>query len=364
MKGRRLLVVVLSVAVVVVLVWLLLPRETRTPIAETFESTAERTATSQPATDTPTDVGRQSAQPVARSRAETSKGGADEAVRDYVANKLADPEYDWKQPINFYGKAVDENEQPVEGASAHFKWTDLSANGTSEHQTVSDAAGLFSMENQKGKRLSVTVSKGDYYSTADARLASYEYANPADGLLTPEPNRPVIFHLRKKGETQPLVVMRGNMNVPGVGRKFALPTNGHPVGIDLLRGKAVAAGGPVEVQCWIANESGRFNEPYDWQYKITVPGGGISPATNEFNFEAPVEGYQPAVAGEVRKDLEWLWANKTEKSFFVRLADGKYALINFVIYAGRNPFCQIESFVNPSGSRNLELDPDNIIIAQ
>ena len=53
-------------------------------------------------------------------------------VTRYVQNVLADPQYDWKQPINFYGKVVDENNQPVEGASADFSWTDLSPNGTSK----------------------------------------------------------------------------------------------------------------------------------------------------------------------------------------------------------------------------------------
>jgi hypothetical protein len=87
-----------------------------------------------------------------------------------------------------------------------------------------------------------------------------------------------------------------------------------------------------------------------------VPDGGISPATNEFNFETLVEGYQLDVAVEVRRDLERGWASETEGNFFVRLADGKYALMKFTIYAGRTPFCLIESYVNPSGSRNLELD--------
>lgn len=364
MKGRRFLVIVLLLALTAMLVWLLLPHEVETPPNETSEQVAKGNATSQPQTSVRLDMGRKEAQPLERSRALASKASTDEALREYVAKRIADPEYDWKQPINFYGKVVDESEQPVEGASADFKWTDLSSNGTSEYHTVSDASGLFSMVSQKGKRLTVTASKPGYYSAADARLASFEYANPADGLFMPDPKHPVIFHLRRKGETEPLVVMRGNMNVRGVGRKFALPTNGVPAGIDLLRGRNVVTGGQVEVQCWIANESGRFNEPYNWQYKVSVPGGGICPATNEFNFEAPIEGYQPDMEVEVRSDLDRAWPNKTEGNFFLRLADGKYALMKFTIYAGRNPFCIVESFVNPSGSRNLELDPDKIIIAQ
>src|ERR1041384_415618 len=46
-------------------------------------------------------------------------------VIDYTRKSLADPQYDWKQPINFYGKVVDENDAPVPGASIHFDWTTL-----------------------------------------------------------------------------------------------------------------------------------------------------------------------------------------------------------------------------------------------
>ena len=35
--------------------------------------------------------------------------------------------------------------------------------------------------------------------------ATFEYANPADGLFTPYPANPVVFHLRKKGHGENLV---------------------------------------------------------------------------------------------------------------------------------------------------------------
>lgn len=99
-------------------------------------------------------------------------------------------ERNWKAqlsaPINFFGKVLDENEQPVATATVGFTWNDLppeeeTTNFTGESftpfaymhssksQTTSDAQGLFSLVDKKGKGLSVTVSKAEYYPTASAR---------------------------------------------------------------------------------------------------------------------------------------------------------------------------------------------------
>ena len=93
-----------------------------------------------------------------------SKSNFDDAVNQFVERTQADPTYEWKQPINFYGKVVDQDGMPIEGASVDFSWTDLSPEGTSQHHTVSDSSGLFAMLNQRGKRLSVTARKEGYYS--------------------------------------------------------------------------------------------------------------------------------------------------------------------------------------------------------
>lgn len=128
-----------------------------------------------------------------------------EDVLRYVQNVQADPQYDWKQPINFYGSVLDENNQPVSGATASFEWTDLSQKGTSKATAISDANGFFSLTDQQGKRLFVDVAKDGYYSSGNARGAAFEYANPGDGLFTPDAANPVVFHLRKKGEAAQLI---------------------------------------------------------------------------------------------------------------------------------------------------------------
>jgi len=71
---------------------------------------------------------------------------------------------DWRTPIEFYGKVVDENTNPVSGAQIDFDANDTSAEGTSFYHTQSDADGLFSIKNIQGKILGVKVNKEGYYS--------------------------------------------------------------------------------------------------------------------------------------------------------------------------------------------------------
>ena len=80
-------------------------------------------------------------------------------VTRYVQNVLADPQYDWKQPINFYGKVVDENRASVQGAGIHFSWNNLSPEGTAQADTKSDENGFFSLTERQGKRLYIEISR-------------------------------------------------------------------------------------------------------------------------------------------------------------------------------------------------------------
>src|SRR5262249_33218819 len=165
-----------------------------------------------------------------------------QSVVDYTRNSMADPQYDWKQPINFYGKVVDENDVPVPDVSVNFTWNDLSPTGTSHASATSDENGLFSLTGQHGKRLSVTASKPGYYSAGDARAASFEYANPADGLFTPDPNNPVLLHLRKRGVGVDLITSRyGMKSYFGV----TAPMDGTTVRVDLLERKSGGQGGEL-----------------------------------------------------------------------------------------------------------------------
>ena len=86
------------------------------------------------------------------------------------------------RPINFYGKVVDENDQPVSGATAHFIWDGGVTNnnprpftdtGKISADVTTDSAGLFSLTNAIGTELDVSVGKAGYYISRRSRGVQY-----------------------------------------------------------------------------------------------------------------------------------------------------------------------------------------------
>ena len=55
------------------------------------------------------------------------------------------------------------------------RWTDISAAGTTEKFTQTDAQGMFSLIDEKGKNLGVHVSKDGYHAVGGGR-ANFVYA--------------------------------------------------------------------------------------------------------------------------------------------------------------------------------------------
>jgi hypothetical protein len=264
----------------------------------------------------------------------------------------------WRTPINFFGRVLDENERPVEKASIHFEWNDLSDKGTSENRTSSDAEGLFSLTGRTGKGMSLTITKDGYYTPEESRYPSFEYGNPYRHFV-PEPDKPIVFHLRKKGTAEPLIHIQATL---GGSKDFIISRDGTPVEISLKTGKAAPVGhGDLKVECWTDDRGKTPGQKYDWKCRITVPNGGILPYVNEFPFQAPLDGFQTSDEINMPATMDQAWVRDAKRSYFLKLANGDYARINFEMIAAGGHFFSIESFLNPSGSRNLEFDPDNTI---
>ena len=72
----------------------------------------------------------------------------------------------WQAPIEFYGKVVDENSNPVAKVNIHFSWYDIPAkDGERTADTQSDSEGMFSLHGKHGPSLTVGFSKEGYYSS-------------------------------------------------------------------------------------------------------------------------------------------------------------------------------------------------------
>lgn len=270
-------------------------------------------------------------------------------VEEYVKRSMEDLQYDWKQPINLYGRVVDETNNPVVNANAHFQWTDLSPTGTSQADVKSDENGFFSFTNRRGKRLSVEVYQSGYYETSTSRC-SFEYANPADGLFHADPNNPVIFHLRKRGVGVELVT-----SVQGTGINsdlhLALPANGSPVFIDLFN-RQIGDSGQLKTEAWKEPKNFKTGQN-NWGIRLTVPNGGLIEENDEFPFEAPDSDYQ-SVMEWYFKDGDSDWKGVLKKSFYIKFGNPpRYGILSIKTTAFA-PGAYLKYIFNPTGSQYLE----------
>lgn len=139
----------------------------------------------------------------------------------------------------------------------------------------------------------------------------------------------------------------------------AVPKDGSSVGVSLTRAKITAQNeAELIVQCWTDDEGKKRGQEYDWRCRISVPGGGIQEHFEEFPFLAPESGYHSSLEIHMPANLGSEWRNKAARKYYLKLGGGSYARVQFEMIAYGEHFFLIESYVNPSGSRNLEGDPD------
>jgi hypothetical protein len=253
-------------------------------------------------------------------------------------------------PIKFYGKVVDENGNPVVGATAKMSVADKPITDGAKYTRITDSDGLFSLTGLHGGAVSVNVVKDGYYSSEQSRgmIRFGKFRSNSDPQI-PTVSSPTIFMLRKMGESVPLVVKGVNKSI----RK-----NGTPIEINLETGRTVAAGqGHLRVEAWTKDQKKDDRGHYDWKVRISAPSGGLVERKDNFDFEAPSEGYQPFDEITMPQNAE-RWNPQASRQYFVKLDNNLYACIQFEMVAGGDHFFSVTSYLNPTpGSRNLEYDP-------
>lgn len=255
-----------------------------------------------------------------------------------------DDVYEWKMPINFYGRVLNANELPIAGAKVHFQWSDISDSGASSTETVSDASGRFELTGKQGNGLTVRIAKDGYYTPRKIEPARFENARFWDvHYYEPNPSDPVLFHLRKKGEGEHLVHQRV---------KVRLSSPGVPTRFDLFNEGRISPQGQLEVAA-VTNAERYPPRVYDWWATVAVPAGGLLEFTEEFPFEAPEAGYVPRVEFKMPAAAPD-WRPLLAKDYFIRFGNPpKYGRVE-VNLDGASQSVILEYWVNPSGSPNLE----------
>lgn len=268
-----------------------------------------------------------------------------EATKIYVQRLQSDPQADWKIPINFYGKVIDENNQPVVEASVKYRWTTIGVNGGSaEAQTLSDGSGLFSLTKQHGKLLEVHVEKEGYYPVEGGNFGgmAFEYANPSDDkYYEPDHTSPVLFHLHKKN-LHADKLLHWQRDIP-------LGRNGK-ISVNLKNGQNVGGSASLDVEVLDNSTS------TTWAIQVGVKGGGLQIQAEQFPFVAPTSGYQPTVTFNSSTPTPPAWSGDTffkGGAIYVQTGEG------YGRYEVRVPlqehYVEIEGYFNPDKtSQNLE----------
>jgi hypothetical protein len=251
-------------------------------------------------------------------------------------------------PFSFYGKVVDPTGQPVGGASAKVTlWGEPgSAKASSERKILSGADGMFSLKDVRAVSIEVVVTK-EGYRTMPAKTPPGGWGLNLQDRSFPTAAAPAIFPLQKIGGGEPLVVFHtGGMDVSQDGAVAAF---------DLASGhKRKDFTGGVQVQTWVDAHDPKSQQPYHWKFSVTMPGGGLQLRTDDYQFVAPSSGYQASDVVDMTPG-SGPWSDVSERSYFIKTADGKYGRIQLSVNA-HGSFA-IEGYLNPSGSQNLEFDP-------
>lgn len=249
----------------------------------------------------------------------------------------------WRKPIEFCGKVIDQYEQPVSGVQVQLIWTDTSTNGTSEKHMLTDTQGQFFLRGTTGRLLQVWLIKDGYY-VPKTNQNNFDYAT---GYMA-APSNPVIFRLVKKGEGADLITSQYGMSST---LDFSVSTSdGSPVRVDFFNRKT-GRNGQMEIS---QNKPayGAWQMATGWSYRLAILDGGFVETSDEFPFEAPASGYQSVVEFKFQK-ADANWTEHINKTFYIAFGNPrKYGRIR--IETTMTTGTVLEYAINPDGTRNLE----------
>jgi hypothetical protein len=334
-KRRFLVLIIVAGGILTAVLYAVLWRSkaiTRTAPVVEAETPANQTATKRDSSSSPFVSPNSLTSPQPTMEIGTTSGPLEAALRT---------------PISFWGKVVDQDGQPIDGAPVKIHINDKGMTG-SDYSRTTDASGQFSIIGVHGLSLSATVSKEGYDRVKESTKV-YGYADGVtrDGPI-PTPEAPAVFVLRKRAATSALMIK---------GVRIPAWQTSSPVGVQLATGRVVNPNeGDIVLRLVNDDPAAKVPpfHPYQWNFRIEVNGGGLIERIDQFNYTAPVDGYRNADEIALPAD-KTRWVSQFDGDYFVRLQNNQYARVKLSVNSGRNPFITMTAFVNPTaGDRNLE----------
>ena len=265
--------------------------------------------------------------------------------------------------VRFWGRVLDQNQIPIEGATIKATVTTLrmikAENDNREYSVISTrsaADGLFELNDAKGFSLTIRELSKDgfvlpsaYQSGTRWDGAKYFYCYKSfDGLQSvfrPDLSQPVVFHLWKLKKPEPVTIIEAH----GASPKFKV---GAPPAPEVFTNMNISDIGTAQVPQWEVTVSGIKSDdgvikadPSDL-FMFLAPASGY---THSIKFSYGMKGTD-AIMGEDGAPVRFYvrskggrWYSAEECAFFAPNGDGTI-------------IPKIRSWTNPNGSRNLEHD--------
>jgi hypothetical protein len=260
--------------------------------------------------------------------------------------------------IDFWGIVVDQDNRPLPGVEITLEarvWTlglKLGADFPKFSRT-SGPDGRFELTGLKGDVLDVmSFSKPGYRQSMEGeqgRIGFSYHGSPKD--FVPDPANPVVLRLWKEKGAERLLSHQQN--------SAPLIPDGSTMRIDLISGRQSANGAHLALRLWrdpLQIDRSIMRNNFSWRMEISAPGGGLQWRLDPFGFEAPESGYEPTlIIGQTTDDPDWISNIDTE--VYIRTAQGYYCRVHIELNLSSQPppcYLVLSSFLNPSGSRNLE----------
>jgi hypothetical protein len=131
--------------------------------------------------------------------------------------------------INFYGKVVDQNDQPIAGATVKLTIaadpSKVNVQEENDYTLETGQDGNFQLIGTYGWSLHISSITKSGYELSPKAQRGYPYLM-ASGIHHPDANAPVPFKMWKKGPSEPLV---------GASKSYRIIPDGRPFTIDLLK---------------------------------------------------------------------------------------------------------------------------------
>lgn len=252
-----------------------------------------------------------------------------------------------RKSLNFHGLVLDQNDQPVTSAKVEGS---VLLNGGMTHSagmrffTDTDEKGRFNFIGLHGMRLGIWPRKAGYFYNL-----KLEPKRP-EGLDS-SPTHPVVFTMWKMRGPQELQHTELSTRVPYDGTSKTIKLGVGEPGMELQ----------LRVNLWRSLQKIKPGvTKYDWHVEVQIADAKLRPESDAYPYWSPKDGYEPQFRHQISSNAV-PWLGSWQQNFYVKTTSGKYGrmFIDLNTAATRpDSGITIETWFNPSGSQNLEFEPE------